>query len=505
MSAQPVSAPRPGTVDEPDGDDVAGLLAAAAIGPDQAIAALTGLRALALTGSMNPTGTNGDNDGATMTQADRLALITTLENVQTAAWAAQARLAADFAAEQRREHLAAGISSRNAGRAASDDLATARRESPFRASNDLAAARALVHEMPHTFAALVTGTIKARQAKTVTETTACLTIEDRRDVDTQLAGTLTGLGDKQILAAARAATYRADPHAYLGRGRRAAKDRYVSLRPAPDVMSMLSAYLPVASGVACHKALKEHATALKATGDSRTMGQLMADTLIERLTGINPVTGPGVEIGLIITDTTLAGEDDTPADLEGYGPIPAPTARDLIAGNTGHNNDNGDDGGDDDGRDDGEGNEGESEAEAEPSPRWIRPLTTDDATPSGRLTGRGTRRAFTGALRAFITTRDKVCTTPWCGAPIRHIDHIIPWRDGGPTTADNGRGTCARCNLHKELPRDLPPPAPLPPPPLIPGQGRRRPPPDGPPPTAPRVVPCRTTPDNVITLRVRRQ
>ena len=37
-------------------------------------------------------------------------------------------------------------------------------------------------------------------------------------------------------------------------------------------------------------------------------------------------------------------------------------------------------------------------------------------------------------------------------APIRHIDHARPHRDGGPTSVVNGRGTCERCNYHKEAP-----------------------------------------------------
>ncbi len=41
------------------------------------------------------------------------------------------------------------------------------------------------------------------------------------------------------------------------------------------------------------------------------------------------------------------------------------------------------------------------------------------------------RRTFTGGLRRFLIARDEVCRTPWCDAPIRHLDHIIPVADGG--------------------------------------------------------------------------
>nr|WP_237686245.1 HNH endonuclease signature motif containing protein [Arthrobacter jiangjiafuii] len=41
---------------------------------------------------------------------------------------------------------------------------------------------------------------------------------------------------------------------------------------------------------------------------------------------------------------------------------------------------------------------------------------------------------------------------PWCGAPIRHFDHIKPFRDGGTTSAENLQGLCEACNQAKEAP-----------------------------------------------------
>jgi 5-methylcytosine-specific restriction endonuclease McrA len=50
----------------------------------------------------------------------------------------------------------------------------------------------------------------------------------------------------------------------------------------------------------------------------------------------------------------------------------------------------------------------------------------------------------------MIIARDQVCSGPWCDAPIRHIDHIVAWSDGGKTTITNGQGLCERCNQDKE-------------------------------------------------------
>jgi len=39
--------------------------------------------------------------------------------------------------------------------------------------------------------------------------------------------------------------------------------------------------------------------------------------------------------------------------------------------------------------------------------------------------------------------------TPYCDAPIRHLDHVVPAGRGGPTEAENGQGLCEACNLAK--------------------------------------------------------
>ena len=52
----------------------------------------------------------------------------------------------------------------------------------------------------------------------------------------------------------------------------------------------------------------------------------------------------------------------------------------------------------------------------------------------------------------FIGLRDQTCRTPYCDAPIRHLDHAQPRHRDGPTSADNGLGECERCNYTKESP-----------------------------------------------------
>ena len=77
----------------------------------------------------------------------------------------------------------------------------------------------------------------------------------------------------------------------------AESERKVTIRPAPDTMTFVTALLPVKRGVGVYAALKH---AADSTFDDRSRGQIMADTLVERVTGLpaevpEPVTRiPGV-------------------------------------------------------------------------------------------------------------------------------------------------------------------------------------------------------------------
>lgn len=37
----------------------------------------------------------------------------------------------------------------------------------------------------------------------------------------------------------------------------------------------------------------------------------------------------------------------------------------------------------------------------------------------------------------------QTCRAPFCNAPIRQMDHIVAWSQGGATSLDNGNGTCS--------------------------------------------------------------
>jgi hypothetical protein len=356
--------------------------------------------------------------------ADESALIeriAELERVKSAAAAGQARAAAALDLARRAAEAAAGVPAARRGRALAHEVALARRDSPARGGRHLGLAKALVHEMPHTLRALESGALSEWRATLIVRESACLDVEDRRALDAELCADpagLDGMGDARVAAAAKAIAYRLDPQAVVDRAAKAEEERTVTIRPAPDTMTYLTALLPVAQGVSVYAALRREAD-MRADGRSR--GQVMADTLVERVTGRAADIPTPIAVNLVLTDETLLGADSTPADMCGYGPIPAAVARAMVA----------------------------RAADDERSRATLRRLYTHPR--SGALVAMESRaRLFPRALASFIALRDQRCRTPYCDAPIRHRDHAHPWAQGGPTSAVNGLGSCESCNYAKE-------------------------------------------------------
>lgn len=424
------------------------------------------------------------SDG-TLSDAERVDQLTALERVKAACAAAQARITVDLAESQERVAAAwrqrarecaddndfegwravreqahrasvqlpdppASPGSRPARRSArrpgaalgvAGQVALARRESPSRGARHLAAALALVRHLPRTLAALQAGVISEWRAELVVRETAVLSSDQQTAVDAELFDTsgmdeAGRLGDRELVRRVRAIAYRLDAESVVARCRDAEQQRRVTTRPAPDAMCYLSGYLPVAQGVAVHAALTRAAASARAAGDQRSTGQLMADLLVERVTGQATADAVPVEVQLVITDRSLfsgalgtAGPaDQTPAQVPGYGTVPAPWARDLLAKRA-----------------------DPAAAAADVAQVWLRRLYThpDDGTLVGMDS---TRRVFDGALRRYLLARDGTCRTPWCDAPVRHVDHVVDHAAGGPTSAANAQGLCVRCNHTKQLP-----------------------------------------------------
>ncbi len=369
-----------------------------------------------------------DSTDAPVPVGARIDRIAVLEQIRAAVAAAQRTEMVAFGrtqVDEQAEQIAAGrLDPEKLGRGIAEQIALAAHVSPWQGSRRLVIARTLAADLPHTRALLAAGRISERLAETIVAQTTHLDAAQRRAVDKELADAgLEEMGFRHAEATVKRIAYETDRAGFTTRGRTARRDRRVTLRPAPDTMSVLSGLLPVEQGVACLAALRQHADGLIAVGDTggRTRDQILADTLVERLTGQARAEDVDVEVGIVLPVDALI-DPDSPAtgELVGHGPLPAGIVTDLLRSTGGK--------------------------------RWWRRLFSHPA--HGTLIGGDPKvRLFDGFLAALIDLRDHGrCRDPHCDAPIRHHDHIKPSRAGGPTSLGNGRGVCARGNYVREMP-----------------------------------------------------
>lgn len=354
------------------------------------------------------------------TEVEAIDRITALEELTSAAAAAQARETLTFDMHRRNREAEDGVSSKNQGKGIGSEIALARKVSRARGSTLLKFSRSLLIDLPHTYSALKAGDISEEKARAVAKETDWLPRDRRRQVDERMADRLAEVGVGRLGNEVRALAQRVDQKSAVEHLEKRTEERAVSVRPAPDNMAYLTALLPMPRAVAVYANLKKSAAALIGTGQSgqRTQSQVMADLLVERATEQETAEAVPTEIHLVMNDDSLVGQGEAPTWLPGFGPLPAGAARKFV-----------------------------SENEA---PVFLRRLFTRPE--DGQLVRMDSkRREFSGLLRRMIVIRDDVCRSPWCDAQIKHADHATAVAAGGQTEWGNASGLCAACNYAKEL------------------------------------------------------
>lgn len=173
-------------------------------------------------------------------------------------------------------------------------------------------------------------------------------------------------------------------------------------------MALLTATLDIAEAAAAEHAINDLAA---------KTGQCRADAFISLLTGDTKPSGTGKPlIHVVVAGSTLAGIDEQPGEIPGWGVIPADAVRRVAADAT-----------------------------------WKR-ILTDPASGVILDVGR-TKYRPPKALADYVRTRDRHCVFPPCrkSSATCDLDHRHPYSRGGPTSAENLQPLCPR---HHELKHD---------------------------------------------------
>ncbi|MBG6223997.1 hypothetical protein IWX63_000552 [Arthrobacter sp. CAN_A2] len=308
----------------------------------------------------------------------------------------------------------------------------------------------LTGELTNTLAALEQGEICPGRASVIVEQSRTLPDEAVGPFETEILRVAGTLNRPRLTARCRRLRERLHPETLTARRVRAAADRCVVFEPDRDGMAWLSAYLPAEQALAVHTTVDAAARALRSGDDPRTLPQLRADVLADILLGAGgpagaaPSTagscrcgnleGGGAEgshtgggrtgeglrassakIVVTVPVFSLMGLTDEPAELEGYGPIPADAARRLAADAT----------------------------------SWMRLLTHPY---TGAVLGLDrTRYRPSEDLRTWVQLREETCSFYGCCRPASRcdLDHVMSWADDGCTSAGNLYPACKRHHMLK--------------------------------------------------------
>ena len=300
------------------------------------------------------------------------------------------------------------------------------------ASRLVAEAERLTGPRSATLAALEVGELALTQVRSVLELTSGLPAEVADAVEgvaceaaSAAASSGTVATNSELRRRMRRARERMHPEPLADRRARAVAERRVCVEPAPDGMAWLSLFLEAERAIAIDHRLDVLA-ARAASGDPRTPAQRAADLAGDLLLGgvladddrtRSGMAGTGAvapRINVTVPVLTLLGLDDEPADLEGYGPIDADTARRLAA--------------------------------HAPS---LRRILVHPETGAVRNYGREVYRA-SADLDGYVRVRDGQCRFPGCSrrAERADLDHTTAWAHGGETCAAN---LAVLCRHHHRL------------------------------------------------------
>lgn len=339
--------------------------------------------------------------------------------------------------------------------------------SPVVARDRLELALELIGRRPATFDALRTGAIDLPRARRILEAVRHLPVDpvdpDHEDETPGSGGSRSAAADaveaealvpgsvpllssprpgrpageltlSQLRERLQRLVLRADPCGATERTRQADARRGCTLRALPDGMAvlsvtgrgeLLSAVFGRVDAVArslVAAATPDDPAAERTTGPqpgvdaARTLDQTRVDVVIASLLGhsddLAQADGVQVELALVVPAGTVLADGDEPGEILGYGPIPAPLARELAADSSWR--------------------------------RW----TTDPGT--GHVTATSRRRYRPSeAVADHVRARDATCRFPTCRrrAQACDLDHVVPF-PAGDTAPDS---LCSLCRTHHLL------------------------------------------------------
>jgi hypothetical protein len=280
-------------------------------------------------------------------------------------------------------------------------------------------ADALCERLPAVWKALSEGLIDLARARVMADQTVHLP----RDLARQVCHVALDKASSQTTGQLRTRLQRLiisiDPASAKDRYEQKLTERKVVCEPTDAGTADIHGLdLPADQANAAMRAINTQAMSLKTAGDKRTMDQIRADIFLDLLQGHHIPTShrDRAVVDITVDLNTLAGLDDKPGGIPGWGPVISDIARQVTA--------------------------------EQPDAEWRYTITNDD----GQVVSNGTtRRRPTTTMKRAVEAKARTCVFPGCRMPSREcdIDHNQAWTDGGATTECNLAPLCRHHHMIK--------------------------------------------------------
>jgi hypothetical protein len=270
----------------------------------------------------------------------------------------------------------------------------------------------LGERLPQVRAALSTGSIDLPRARVICDQTIHLPRETAQQIADTALLTAPEMTTGQLRAHIQRLNISVDPASARDRYQLRLEERRVVVESGEDGTANLHGLnLAAADANAAMRRINRLARAAKTKGDSRTIDQIRADVLLDLLAGRRH-RGNGGDRGVVdirVDLTTLAGLDDEPGQIPGWGPVIADIARKV--------------------------------SREQDDSEWRITITDEEGQPVGVTT---TRRRPTTTQRRQVEARNPTCVFPGCRMPAGRsdLDHEHLWSETHRTSTSHLEPLC---------------------------------------------------------------
>lgn len=299
------------------------------------------------------------------------------------------------------------------------DSLTALLSAGWKHIDDLQTTALCLRELPATRQALRDGRISRAHAQKIIDATTHLSPEARTDVERRVLEQLPGLTPHAVTRRVTKLISTFHPaEAIIEMEARRAESRYTRRRGNQDGTSSFEIHGDTEELALADAHVQATASALKAAGDSRPIGDIRYEVALTLLKGDPATVTTTVELHVLVPLSLLAGCDERPVALLDGEPIPPSALRRLCADHS----------------------------------VVLRRVVTDPLTEL--VTNHETRRyRAPKQLMDNVRYRHPTCVFAGCDRPSfgrgTQIDHHRSWSEGGTTAQHNLGPMCLRHNLVK--------------------------------------------------------